>query len=65
LPQAVTRILNYLLDLPRLPARRGITKVGFEQVVAYHRLKTAIDGTLLAAPDFIDSEPRERISFVY
>src|SRR3546814_16237587 len=53
LPQAMTRILNILLDLPLFPACRWITELGFEQVLADHGEEAGVDLPFLAAPDLV------------
>ena len=57
LPEPVASILDVLLDLPLLPARRGIAELGLEQVVTGHRLEADVDITLLAATDLVYSGP--------
>ena len=46
-------ILNILLDLALLPARRWIAELGLEQIVAGHRHEADIDVALLATSDFV------------
>src|SRR3978361_329580 len=47
----MTGVLDVLLDLPFLPARRRIAELGLEQEVAEHRRKARVDLPLLPATD--------------
>lgn len=47
-------ILHHLLDLTFFPARSGIAEIGFKQIVIDYRLKSAVNGALLTAANFID-----------
>ena len=57
LPEPVASILDVLLDLPLLPARCWIAKLGLEQVVAGHCLEADVDIPLLAATDLVYGGP--------
>ena len=54
LPEAVTSILNVLLDLPLFPARGRIAECGLEQEMADHGGEAGVDPALFAAPDLVD-----------
>jgi hypothetical protein len=53
----VASVLDVLLDLPFLPARRRIAELGLEQEVADHRREARIDPPLLATPDPVHGRP--------
>jgi len=48
------RILYVLLDLSLLPAGCRIAELGFEEIVAGHRLEADIDVAILAAANLVD-----------
>ena len=54
LPQATARILDVLLDLALLPARRRVTELGLEQVMAGQRREPGVDLPRLAGADPVD-----------
>jgi len=54
LPEPVARVLDVLLDLPLLPARRRITELRLEDIVAGHGEEAEVDLPLLAPADAID-----------
>lgn len=53
LPEPVASILDILLDLSLLPARRGIAELWLEQVMAGHCLEANVDIPLLAGADLV------------
>jgi len=50
----MTSVLDVLLDLPFLPARRRVAELGLEEIVAGHRQEADVDIALLAAADLVD-----------
>jgi hypothetical protein len=57
LPQAVTGILNVLLDLPLLPAGSRIAELGIEEIMAGHGQETGVDLAVFATSDLVDGGP--------
>lgn len=58
LPKAVARILNVLLDLTFLPARRWVAKLRLKNIVTCHRFEPRVDVALFATANAIDSSLR-------